>query len=175
MTGICGTCTHVQTISDDVHHACAGAVCIVRIISASDSRPERLYVLLTASSNRHCLTRMYLSLMSMGFPKNKHRPWIVAAQNSSYSVWSKKYSVCALGKLNMCATLCQVHTDNIFTGNSCMWPHDWVIRQWKHHTIFPHSFCVSLSYFPMKWFYGWVGKSAFPNIHRHWRSQVQTW
>ena len=66
----------------------------------ADSRTERLCILLTASSNRHHLTRMYLiqpSLMSPGFPKkktppsNSSRPRIVAAQNEQRNkYWSDR-------------------------------------------------------------------------------------
>ena len=67
-----GTRICVRMISDHGHHASARTVCVVQVVPTADSRTERLHVLLTASSNRHRLTRTYLiqpSLMSPGFPK----------------------------------------------------------------------------------------------------------
>ena len=55
-----GTLTHVQMISDNGHYTSARTVCVVQVVPMADSRTERLRVLLTVSSNRHCLTRMYL-------------------------------------------------------------------------------------------------------------------
>ena len=46
---------------DDGHHTNARIVYVVRVVPMGDSRTERLRVLLTASSNRHHLTRMCLS------------------------------------------------------------------------------------------------------------------
>ena len=68
-----GMRTHVQMICDDGHQASARPFFIVvRVVPMADSRTESLRVLLTASSNRHRLTRTYLiqpSLMYPGFPK----------------------------------------------------------------------------------------------------------
>ena len=55
-----GTRTHVRMRSDDSHHGSASTVCVVQVIPTADSRTEGLRVLLTASSNRHRLTRTYL-------------------------------------------------------------------------------------------------------------------
>ena len=44
-------------ISDDGHHGSARTVYVVRVVPTAHSRTERLRVLLTASSNCHCLTR----------------------------------------------------------------------------------------------------------------------
>ena len=44
------------------HHASTRAVCVVRVVPTTDSRTERLRVLLTISSNRHHLARTYLIL-----------------------------------------------------------------------------------------------------------------
>ena len=67
----CGTCTHVQIISDDGHRANTRAVCVVRLISTADSRTERLCLLLTApKSSLYRSYVLYLAvLMSAGFPK----------------------------------------------------------------------------------------------------------
>ena len=77
--------THVQTTSDNGHHS------VIWAISTADSRTENLHILLTASNNRHRLTRHWCLQV---FQRNKHRPRIVAAQNkqqknSSCGVWSK--------------------------------------------------------------------------------------
>ena len=70
--------TRVRIISDDGYHASARAIWVVRVVPMAESRTEKPHILLTASSNRHCLlTRMYLiqpSLMSAGFPKKKTPP-----------------------------------------------------------------------------------------------------
>ena len=71
-TGIHGTRTRVEIISDNGHQASAKAICVVRVVSTADSRTERLCVLQTASSDCYGLTRAYLiklSLMSATFPK----------------------------------------------------------------------------------------------------------
>ena len=44
------TCTRVQMISDDGHHASARTVCVVRVVPMADSWTERPCVLLTASA-----------------------------------------------------------------------------------------------------------------------------
>ena len=49
----------MRILSDDGDHATARAIRVVRVVSTADSRTERL-PLLTASNNRHRLTRMYL-------------------------------------------------------------------------------------------------------------------
>ena len=59
----------------------SGLFCVVWVVPKTDNRTERLCILLTASSNHHCLTCMYLiqpSLMSPCFPKNRRHPRIVA-------------------------------------------------------------------------------------------------
>ena len=72
------SCTwHMQMISDDGHQASTRAVCVVWLISAADSRTERLCVLLTASNSRHCIAHTCLiepSLMSVEFPGIKSPP-----------------------------------------------------------------------------------------------------
>ena len=71
-TGIHGTCTCVEIISDNGHQASAKAICAVRVVSTADSRTERLCVQQTASSDCYGLTCAYLmkpSLMSAAFPE----------------------------------------------------------------------------------------------------------
>ena len=51
---ICGTCTHMEIISDDDYHA-GRAVCAVQLVSMADNRTERLRLLLTASNSCHCI------------------------------------------------------------------------------------------------------------------------
>ena len=60
----------MRIISDDGHQVSARAISVVRHVSTAESRTERLRVLLTASTSRHCLTCTYLiqpSLMYAGF------------------------------------------------------------------------------------------------------------
>ena len=74
------SCTRVRMISDGGHHASARTVYVVQVVPTAD-RTERLRVLLTVSSNRHCLTHLYPiqpSLMSPGFPNKETPPQIVA-------------------------------------------------------------------------------------------------
>ena len=66
----CGTRTHVQMISDDSHYA---SDCLCWTSCSHDWQQDwEARILLTVSSNRHCLTHLYRiqpSLMSPGFPK----------------------------------------------------------------------------------------------------------
>ena len=66
-----GTCTRMEIISDNGHRASTRVVHVVLLVSAADSRTERLRLLLTASNSRHYIPRMcliQLSLMSADFP-----------------------------------------------------------------------------------------------------------
>ena len=58
---------HTRIISDDGHWASTRLFCVVQLISMTDSRTERLYVLLTASNSRHHITHMYLIQPVDGF------------------------------------------------------------------------------------------------------------
>ena len=73
----CSTCTHVQMIPDDGHHASARTVCVVRVVSTTDSSTERLCVQLTVSSNHHHHTRTYLiQTLSRPYPDFIELCWI---------------------------------------------------------------------------------------------------
>ena len=67
----------VESIVDDGHHANAWTVCVVRVILTADSRIKRLCVLLTASSNHHCLTHLYRRRCLKAFQRNDRRNLIL--------------------------------------------------------------------------------------------------
>ena len=77
------TPTHVGMAANDGQQASNSIVCVAQLFSMTDSRTERLCVLLMASNSHCCKARMYLiqlSLMSVGFPKKyKHSPQMVTA------------------------------------------------------------------------------------------------
>ena len=60
LDSICGTQTCVQICVADVHQTSARAICVLWLVSADDSRTERLHVLLTASIRPSYITCTYL-------------------------------------------------------------------------------------------------------------------
>ena len=60
VASIHGTRTCAPITSDDGHHLSARAICVVQVVSTAENRTERLHILLTASSNFHHHTCMYV-------------------------------------------------------------------------------------------------------------------
>ena len=98
--------------SDDGHWASARAVRVVQLFSMTESRTERLRVLLPASNSRRCIAVRTLSSghwCLRTFQWNTRRSRMVAAQKRTASirgVWSKKYCSSFSCKLILTALCC---------------------------------------------------------------------